>query len=86
MSNQAADLEEVKDPPNTPAFSEPKPNAPNLKVISKESHDELQKSLHLKLNTFLTTRGLYKAVVRKIPIFLNKDEFILGLNVSLPVV
>lgn len=33
----------------------------------------------------MATRGLYKAVVRNIPIFLSKDEFFLGLNVSLPV-
>jgi hypothetical protein len=33
----------------------------------------------------MATRGLYKAVVRKIPIFLSKEEFFLGLNVSLPV-
>ena len=33
----------------------------------------------------MATRGLHKAVVRKIPIFLSKDEFYLGLNVSLPI-
>ena len=33
----------------------------------------------------MPTRGLYKAVVRHIPTFLSKDEFYLGLNVSLPV-
>jgi hypothetical protein len=53
------------------------PNAP--------SHDEVQKKLHTKLNTFMAARGLYKAVVRNIPIFLSKEEFFLGLNVSLPV-
>ena len=33
----------------------------------------------------MATRGLYKAVVRNIPAFLSKDEFYLGLNVTLPV-
>ena len=33
----------------------------------------------------MATRGLYKAVVRNIPAFLSKNEFYLGLNVSLPV-
>ena len=53
--------------------------------ISVLSHDEIQKKLHTKLNTFMASRGLYKAVVRNIPIFLTKEEFFLGLNVSLPV-
>lgn len=33
----------------------------------------------------MAARGLYKAVVRRIPSFLSKNEFYLGLNVSLPV-
>ena len=33
----------------------------------------------------MATRGLYKAVVRNIPAFLSKNEFYLGLNVTLPV-
>ena len=33
----------------------------------------------------MTTRGLHKAVVRKIPAFLTKNEFWYGIDVSLPV-
>ena len=33
----------------------------------------------------MATRGLYKAVVRNIPAFLSKNEFYMGLNVTLPV-
>ena len=33
----------------------------------------------------MSSRGLFKAIVRKIPSFLTKNEFYLGLNVSLPV-
>jgi hypothetical protein len=33
----------------------------------------------------MATRGLFKAIVRNIPSFLTKNEFYLGLNVSLPV-
>lgn len=33
----------------------------------------------------MASRGLFKAVVRRIPSFLSKNEFYLGLNVSLPV-
>jgi hypothetical protein len=33
----------------------------------------------------MASRGLYKAVVRNIPIFLTKEEFFLGLNVSVSV-
>jgi hypothetical protein len=33
----------------------------------------------------MANRGLFKAIVRNIPSFLTKNEFYLGLNVSLPV-
>jgi len=45
----------------------------------------MQTKLHSKLSTFMATRGLFKAIVRNIPSFLTKNEFYLGLNVSLPV-
>ena len=33
----------------------------------------------------MVNRGLFKAIVRNIPSFLTKNEFYLGLNVSLPI-
>ena len=33
----------------------------------------------------MANRGLFKAIVRNIPSFLTKNEFYLGLNVSLPI-
>ena len=45
----------------------------------------MQAKLHSKLTTFVANRGLFKAIVRNIPAFLTKNEFYLGLNVSLPV-
>jgi len=33
----------------------------------------------------MATRGLFKAVVRNIPTILSKEDFYIGLNVSLPV-
>ena len=49
------------------------------------THRKMQQKLHTRLSTFIMTRGLHKAIVRNIPSFLSKNEFFLGLNVSLPI-
>lgn len=51
----------------------------------KDTHAQINSQLNARLHTFMPSRGLFKAVVRNIPSFLSKDEFYLGLNVSLPV-
>lgn len=55
------------------------------KSSGKDLHIESSQKLNMWLHTFMASRGLYKAVVRRIPAFLSKNEFYLGLNVSLPV-
>jgi hypothetical protein len=53
--------------------------------MTDSKHDQLQRLINTKPNTYLPQRGLYKAIVRKIPTFLSKDEFWLGLNCTFPV-
>ena len=66
---------------STTKFSEYTTKNQNIEM----GHQEVQQKLHQKLNTFVATRGLYKAVVRNIPTILSKEDFYIGLNVSLPI-
>ena len=60
-------------------------NQPETQHQPSYNHTKVQESLHAWLHTYMASRGLYKAVVRNIPLFLHKDEFYLGLNLKIPV-